>query len=102
MTQQPQTDPTTPAARMIARFGVDNLARWTGRHRSRVHAWTWPTSKGGTGGVIPTRSRQAIIAGAQADHNEPVAWAEFEPRAGESYLLDGGQRGDLPVEGAAS
>lgn len=89
MTPETSPDTVTPAARMIARFGVENIARWTGRHRSRVHAWTWPSNRGGTGGVIPARSRQAIIHGAHRDHGEAVAWAEFEPMEGEVYLLDG-------------
>lgn len=76
----------TPAARIIARFGVENISRWTGRHRSRVHAWTWPTERGGTGGVIPPRVRAAIIEGARGDLSQVVAFSEFEPTEGEGYL----------------
>lgn len=78
----------TPAARILSRFGADRIASWTKRHRSRVHAWAWPTSKGGTGGVIPPRSRSAIIEGAKRDLNEDLAFADFEPQAGETYLMD--------------
>ncbi len=85
----PAIDPAkTPAERIVARFGVERLASWTGRHRSRVHAWTWPTAKGGTGGAIPPRLRQKIIAGAKAELNQDLSYAEFEPRDGESYLMD--------------
>lgn len=77
---------TTPAERIIRRFGVDSLAQWTGRHRGRVHAWTWSTERGGTGGAIPLRVRQAIIDGARRDLDEVVAFADFEPIDGERYL----------------
>ena len=77
---------TTPAERILRRFGVDALARWTGRHRSRVHAWTWSTAKGGTGGAIPIRVRQAIIDGAWRDLDQALAFADFEPVCGERYL----------------
>ena len=76
----------TPAARIIDRFGVANLSRWTGRHRSRVHAWTWPAAKGGTGGMIPRQVRAAICAGALRDLHQTVDPCDFELRAGEAYL----------------
>ena len=79
-------DPTTPAARIIARFGVKRLSAWTGRHASRVHAWTWPRAKGGTGGAVPLACRPAIIAGAQDEMGETIAYADFEPVEGEAYL----------------
>lgn len=77
---------TTPAARMIGKFSVQTLARWTGRDRSRVHAWTWPKSKGGTGGVVPHGVRGAIITGARDEFKVEVAYADFEPQEGEAYL----------------
>jgi len=79
--------PNTPAARVIARFGVDKLAAWTGRHRSRVHAWSWSTDRGGTGGVIPIRLRPAIVAGAARELGELVQASEFELQPGEAYLI---------------
>lgn len=81
----------TPAERILARFGAATIARWTGRHRSRVHAWTWPTAKGGTGGVVPVRLRKPIIEGAQADLGERLEFADFEPLPGEGYLIGEGQ-----------
>lgn len=77
----------TPAHRLIARFGVATLARWTGRHRSRIHAWTWPISRGGTGGAVPPRARLSIIRGALAERGKTLAYAEFEPLPGEHYLM---------------
>jgi len=80
-------DPKTPADRLIEQFGVDRLATWTKRHRSRVHAWTWSTVKGGTGGVVPPRVRALIIEGAHRDLGAELAYADFEPKDGEVYLL---------------
>ncbi|QYC10586.1 hypothetical protein [Brevundimonas nasdae] len=76
----------TPAARLIERFSIQTLARWTRRDRSRVHAWTWPKSRGGTGGVVPHPVRPAIIQGAKDDLNVDLAYADFEPINGEAYL----------------
>jgi hypothetical protein len=81
------TQTRTPAERIVARFGAERLALWTGRHKARVHAWTWSREKGGTGGVIPPLLRPLIIAGAQRDLGEEVPYAEFEPQDGEAYLL---------------
>ncbi len=75
----------SPAERIIARFGVEKLARWTGRHRTRVHAWAWPAARGGTGGAVPRKVRQAIIDGASAE-GERLSHADFEPQHGECYL----------------
>lgn len=80
--------PATPASRIIGRFGVKNISAWTRRDRSRVHAWTWPRSRGGTGGVIPHAVRPAIIRGAQTDFGEALAYADFEPMPGEAYLAE--------------
>ena len=79
----------TPAERILARFGADRLSTWTGRHRSRVHAWTWSTDKVGTGGAIPPRLRQAIIDGARNDLGEEIHFRDFEPQDGEGYLMAG-------------
>jgi hypothetical protein len=83
--------PKTPADRILTRFGVERIAAWTQRHRSRVHAWTWPTAKGGTGGAIPPRLRTAIIEGAKRELGQDVAFADFEPQAGEQYLMGAAQ-----------
>lgn len=77
---------TTPAHRIIGRFGVEKIARWTKRHRGRVHAWTWAPDKGGTGGVVPPRLRQRIIDGARLELGEALAFADFEPLGDERYL----------------
>ena len=89
--------PATPADRLIEEFGVKRLANWSGRHASRVHAWAWPPERGGTGGVIPHSVRGKIIAGAAAELKAELTFADFEPRPGESYLLDGDRSGDPNV-----
>lgn len=78
----------TPAHRFLARFGRARLSRWAGRHPSRVTAWTWPRSRGGTGGVIPIDVRRAIIEGALAEVGVVVNYSDFEPARGETYLLE--------------
>lgn len=80
--------PATPASRFIARFGVQQLVKWTGRDRSRIHAWTWPKARGGTGGLVPHAVRPGIIDGAKADLGEGIAHADFEPQGDEVYLTD--------------
>jgi hypothetical protein len=80
-------DPQTPARRLIERFGAQTLADWSGRHISRVYAWAWPPSRGGTGGFIPVRSRSKIVAGALKDQGVVLDWFEFEPQPGEAYAL---------------
>lgn len=79
--------PSTPAARLIKRFGAKRLADWTGRHVSRVHSWAWPADRGGTGGLVPARVRSAIIAGARAG-GDVLTHADFEPAEGEAYLFE--------------
>ncbi len=78
----------TPAARIVARFGVETLSKWTGRHRTRVHAWTWPSDRGGTGGAIPLRVRLLIVEGARRDRSERLEFSDFEPQGDERYLSD--------------
>ena len=78
----------TPALRFITRFGVPKLSKWTGRHPSRVRSWTWPRSRGGTGGLIPHQVRDRIIAGALADDGQHLEHTAFEPTTGETYLPD--------------
>lgn len=77
----------TPAARLIKRFGAKRLAAWADKHPSRVYSWGWAPERGGTGGVVPHRSRPKIIEGARRDLNEALAPIDFEPAPGEGYLF---------------
>lgn len=57
--------PDTPATRAIAAFGgVQALAKAIDRDPSRVHRWTYPEERGGTGGRIPGTAVRAILAAA--------------------------------------
>ncbi|MHB0784407.1 hypothetical protein [Bradyrhizobium sp. 5.13L] len=43
-----------PAKAVIEKIGgYEAAAGITGKHITRVYRWTYPTSRGGTGGVIP-------------------------------------------------
>lgn len=43
-----------PAKTILDRLGVENVARITGKHISRVYRWTYPAgAREGTGGIIP-------------------------------------------------
>jgi hypothetical protein len=77
----------TPAMRLLKRFGVEALSRWT-------------TDRGGTGGVIPVRLRAAIAAGALAEQGQVLNPADFELQIGEAYLIEG--QPSLPIQTGAA
>jgi hypothetical protein len=60
--------------------GPAAVAAMTGVHVSRVHRWTYPKARGGTGGLIPAQHQQVILAEAKrlgialqpSDFFEPV------------------------------
>lgn len=45
--------------------GVSAVAEMTGRDASSVHRWTYPRSKGGAGGVIPSDAASKLMAKAR-------------------------------------
>lgn len=54
------------AKRIITKCGGHAVvAAMTGVHVSRVHRWTYPKVRGGTGGLIPAQHLQTILAEAQ-------------------------------------
>jgi len=60
------------AERVIAKIapndrttGVAILAEIAGVHPSRVHRWTYPKDREGTGGIIPAQHHQRILDGAR-------------------------------------
>lgn len=56
-----------PANRVIKAFGgAAKLASLLGVARGRVHAWTWPASRGGTDGRIPQRYHVTVLAEARS------------------------------------
>jgi hypothetical protein len=57
---------TTPAARIIERFGgTEAVAAIVGLSVSRVYRWTRPRSRGGTDGLIPSRYQPILLAAAR-------------------------------------
>lgn len=49
------------AERIIDKFnGRYNLARLIGKQPSTIYRWTYPRSKGGTGGLIPNKDLPLI------------------------------------------
>lgn len=52
-----------PAQTVLARFGgAGPLARHLGLDRSAVHRWALPKARGGSGGLIPARHHQRLLA----------------------------------------
>lgn len=52
-----------PAATVLARFGgAGPLAQLLRLDRSAVHRWALPKHRGGSGGLIPARHHQRLLA----------------------------------------
>lgn len=59
--------PVEPAATVLARFGgAGPLAQLLRLDRSAVHRWALPKHRGGSGGLIPARHHQRLLALAAA------------------------------------
>ena len=53
---------SNPAEKVIAKCGgAKTVAAWLNVDVSRVHRWTYPKSRGGTGGVIPSRHQMKLL-----------------------------------------
>ena len=83
---------STAASRIIEKCGgVVMVAELVGVDVSRVYRWTYPRDRGGTGGVIPAKHQQRLMARARehgidlmpADFFDlpPLAPAEHSPEA---------------------
>lgn len=68
-----------PAKSVIAKVGIDNVARVTGKHVSRVYRWMYPKDRGGTGGLIPQEAQPAILGFAE-DNGIELTERDFFPR----------------------
>lgn len=65
-----------PAYSIIAKLGgADAVAVATGKSRTRVYRWTYPVERGGTGGVIPTKSARRLLKHARTNR---IALTEAE------------------------
>jgi len=52
-----------PAKTVIAKVGgPEVVAEVTGRDLSRVYRWMYPKERGGSGGIIPHREAEKILA----------------------------------------
>ncbi|TGQ95996.1 hypothetical protein EN851_07635 [Mesorhizobium sp. M8A.F.Ca.ET.208.01.1.1] len=67
-----------PAKSIIAKIGIDNVAKVTGKHVSRVYRWMSPKERGGTGGLIPQAAQPAILKFA-VENSIDLAPADFFP-----------------------
>jgi hypothetical protein len=56
-----------PAKSILDRIGYEAAAAVTGKHISRVYRWTYPTDRGGTGGVIPHADALKLLDHARAN-----------------------------------
>lgn len=65
------------AANIVRKCGGHQaVAEMVGVNVSRVHRWTYDKSRGGTGGVIPTRHQAPLLAAARA-RGIPLEPADF-------------------------
>lgn len=56
------------AEKIIAKFGnARRLAELIGVHPVNVYRWTYPRTRGGTDGLIPTASLAKVLYAARAD-----------------------------------
>ena len=56
-----------PAKSILDLIGVEIAAKVTGKHISRVYRWTYPTKRGGTGGIIPHADALKLLKYARAN-----------------------------------
>ncbi|TPN69768.1 hypothetical protein [Mesorhizobium sp. B1-1-5] len=56
-----------PAKSIIAKVGIENIAKITGKHVSRVYRWMYSKERGGTGGLIPQGEQPVILEYAEAN-----------------------------------
>ena len=56
-----------PAKSILDTIGFETAARVTEKHISRIYRWTYPASRGGTGGIIPHADALKLLAHARAE-----------------------------------
>jgi hypothetical protein len=64
-----------PAKSILDLIGVETAAKVTGKHISRVYRWTYPASRGGTGGIIPHADALKLLDHAR---NESLSLSEAD------------------------
>lgn len=56
-----------PAAHVVAKCGgALVVAQWLGLKPAAVYRWTYPTARGGSNGLIPSRWQRPILTKAEA------------------------------------
>lgn len=65
-----------PAKSILDLIGVETAAKVTGKHISRVYRWTYPASRGGTGGIIPHIDAIKLLDHARGE-SLPLSEADF-------------------------
>lgn len=65
-----------PAKSILDLIGVETAAKVTGKHISRVYRWTYPSSRGGTGGIIPHTEALKLLEHARSEQI-PLNEADF-------------------------
>jgi hypothetical protein len=72
-----------PAASIIEKLGGLDAAAEAGRvHKSRASRWRMPQSKGGTGGLIPSKRQPLLLAWAR-EKGKPLQAEDFFCAAGD-------------------
>lgn len=83
-------EPAKTIIELCGGFAV--VAKITGRDETRVRRWTYPKSKGGSGGLIPAECQQLLMDEARR-RGLPLAPEHFFPVRAETE--------DAPRRGAA-
>lgn len=68
------------AARIIDKCGGPAaVAKMLGIHQSRVYRWTYPTDRGGSNGVVPTKQQARLLQIAR-EQGIDLSPADFFPQ----------------------
>jgi hypothetical protein len=66
-----------PASTILSKCGgAPRVAEWVGTHVTRVRRWSYPKSRGGTGGLIPARV-QALLLEKARENGVNLSPADF-------------------------
>lgn len=78
--RKPAKEPVTQAERVIAKFGgPTELSRILNYTLAAVCKWTYPRTKGGCHGLIPTRALDRILSTARL-HGVLLTEEDLKPR----------------------
>lgn len=84
---------SNPAQAVIEKFGgPSKVAELCKCDISRVHRWTYPKDRGGSGGIIPTKQQNVLLSLAHANGVELTRDEFFHPIAKQSSVPHPGVR----------